>query len=72
MALQNQARAEYDHRRQEIKALLHKISEGLDGHREAFDAGGDWGYVGDLGDIRSGLRGISDRLWSEGEYAGVA
>lgn len=57
-------------------ALLARITEALANHDDAPvedpDTDIDWGHVGDIAETRKALQEISDRLFSEGEYAEVA
>lgn len=57
-------------------ALLARISEHLADHDDAPveepDTGITWGHVGDIASTRKELQELSDRLFSEGEYAEVA
>ena len=53
-------------------ALLARITEHLANHDDAPAEGLHWGHVGDIASTRKALQEISDRLFSEGEYAEVA
>ena len=57
-------------------ALLARITEHLANHDDTRVADPDtditWGHVGDIATTRRELQELSDRLFSEGEYAQVA
>ena len=57
-------------------ALLARISEAIANHDDAPvedpDTDITWGHVGDIASTRKALQELSDRLFSEGEYAEVA
>ncbi len=57
-------------------ALLARITEAIANHDDAPvedpDTDITWGHVGDIATTRRELQEISDRLFSEGEYAEVA
>jgi len=52
--------------------LLARITEAIANHDDAPADGLDWGHVGDIAETRKVLQELSDRLFSEGEYAEVA
>ena len=57
-------------------ALLARITEALANHDDAPFEGPDtdikWGHASDIAETRKALQEISDRLFTEGEYAEVA
>ena len=57
-------------------ALLARITEAIANHDDAPvedpDTDITWGHVGDIAETRKTLQELSDRLFSEGEYAEVA
>jgi hypothetical protein len=53
-------------------ALLVRITEHLANHDDAPAEGLHWGHVGDIAETRRTLQELSDRLFSEGEFAEVA
>ena len=57
-------------------ALLARITEAIANHDDAPvedpDTDITWGHVGDIAETRKALQELSDRLFSEGEYAEVA
>ena len=57
-------------------ALLARITDAIANHDDAPvedpDADIDWGHVGDIAETRKALQELSDRLFSEGDYAEVA
>ena len=57
-------------------ALLARITEAIANHDDAPvedpDTDINWGHVGDIAETRKALQELSDRLFSEGEYAEVA
>jgi hypothetical protein len=53
-------------------ALLARITEHIANHDDTPADGLHWGDVGDIAETRKTLQELSDRLFSEGEYAQVA
>ena len=57
-------------------ALLDRITQHLANHDDAPvedpDTDIDWGHVGDIAETRKVIQELSDRLFSEGEFAQVA
>jgi len=53
-------------------ALLARITDAIANHDDAPADGLNWGHVGDIAETRTTLQELSDRLFSEGEYAEVA
>ena len=57
-------------------ALIERIHDAIANHDDAPvedpDTDITWGHVGDIAETRKALQEISDRLFSEGEYAEVA
>jgi hypothetical protein len=51
-------------------ALVERIHEAIENHDISPDPDAlNWGHVGDIVETRRQLQAISDRLFSEGEYA---
>jgi len=53
-------------------ALLSRITEHFANHDDSPAEGLTWAHVGDIAETRRTLQELSDRLFSEGEYAEVA
>ena len=63
------AHIEYNRKMKEIKSLLQHIETGLNAHSaEENEDMRNYGYVGDLGHVKSELQNISDFINNEGEY----
>lgn len=58
---------DYSELKQECARLLHGIIGQFTDKSEPMNV--NWGHVGDMAETRNELREISDRLFSEGEYA---
>jgi len=66
----DKALATFKARKAEIDTMLARLQALSDDH---FNAGPDdihWGHVGDLADVATKLREITDSAFGEGEYAG--
>ena len=53
-------------------ALIERIREAIANHDDSPAEGLTWAHVGDIAETRRTLQELSDRLFSEGEYAEVA
>ena len=54
-------------------ALVERIRDAIANHDDSPDPESiNWGHVGDIAETRKALQEITDRLFSEGEYAEVA
>ena len=61
------ASQDYAALKDEAERLARRIMEALNDDSEPKRV--NWGHVGDMGETRTSLRAISDRLFYEGEYA---
>ena len=65
----DKALAAFMTRKAEIDTMLARLQTLSDEHFHAHPEEIHWGHVGDLADISKNLREITDRAFSEGEYA---